>query len=49
MDKRVNKKSKDELQEYLQFRRRASKVDAKKGKGAPYKRNKFKRGGGCYA
>jgi len=47
MDKRINKKSKEELQEYLRFRRRASRVEAKKGKGS-YKRNKFKRGD-CYA
>ena len=43
-DKKVNKKSKDELQEYLAFRRRASKVEAKKGKGS-YNRIEFKRGG----
>ena len=43
-DKRVNKKSKDELQKYLAFRRRASKVEAKKGKGS-YNRTEFKRGG----
>lgn len=43
-DKKVNKKSKDELQEYLAFRRRASRVEAKKGKGS-YNRTEFKRGG----
>lgn len=43
-DKRMNKKSKDELQEYLAFRRRASRVEAKKGKGS-YNRADFKRGG----
>lgn len=43
-DKRINKKSKEELQEYLAFQRRTSKVEAKKGKGS-YKRNTFKRGG----
>lgn len=43
-DKRMNKKSKDELQEYLAFRRRASRVEAKKGKGS-YNRAEFKRGG----
>ena len=42
-DKKVNKKSKDELQEYLTFRRRASRVEAKKGKGS-YNRAEFKRG-----
>lgn len=39
MDKRFMKKSKEELVEYLQFRRRGSSVDNKKGKGS-YKRNK---------
>lgn len=39
LDKRVNKKSPEELQEYLAFRRRGSKVPAKKGKGS-YKRDK---------
>lgn len=43
-DKRVNKKSKEELQEYLAFRRRASRIEAKKGKGS-YNRAEFKRGG----
>lgn len=42
-DKRVNKKSKEELQEYLAFRRRASRVEAKKGKRS-YNRTEFKRG-----
>ena len=43
MDKRVNKKSPEELQEYLAFRRRGFKVPAKKGKGS-YDRKKMKRG-----
>lgn len=43
MDKRVNKKSPEELQEYLTFRRRGFKVPAKKGKGS-YDRKKMKRG-----
>lgn len=43
-DKRVNKKSKEELQEYLTFKRRASRIEAKKGKGS-YNRAEFKRGG----
>lgn len=43
MDKRVNKKSGEELQQYLAFRRRGSKVPAKKGKGS-YDRRKFKKG-----
>lgn len=43
MDKRVNKKSPEELQEYLAFRRRGFKVPAKKGRGS-YNRKKMKRG-----
>lgn len=43
MDKRVNKKTGEELQQYLMFRRRGSKVPAKKGKGS-YDRKKMKRG-----
>lgn len=42
--KKYDKKSKEELQEYLAFRRRASRVEAKKGKGS-YDRAEFKRGG----
>ena len=37
LDKRMFKKSSEELQEYLQFQRRGSKVEPKKGKGS-YKR-----------
>ena len=36
MDRRVNKKNKEELQQYLMWRRRGSVVLAKKGKGAKY-------------
>lgn len=36
-DKRIFKKSPEELQEFLAFRRRGSKVASKKGKGS-YKR-----------
>ena len=43
VDKRVNKKSKEELQEYLQFKRRGYWVKSKKGKGS-YKRHDFKQG-----
>ena len=39
MDKRYLKKSPEELQQYLIFRHRGSKVKAKKGKGS-FKRNK---------
>ena len=42
-DKRVNKKTGEELQAYLAFRRKAGRVPAKKGKGAKYDRNKFKK------
>jgi stalled ribosome alternative rescue factor ArfA len=42
-DNRVNKKTGEELQAYLQFRRRGSKVPAKKGKGS-YNRAEFKKG-----
>ena len=34
MDKRINKKTGEELQQFLAFRKRSSKVDAKKGKGS---------------
>lgn len=43
MDKRVNKKTSEELQMYLHFRKRGGKVPAKKGKGS-YNRKKMKRG-----
>ena len=42
-DKRMNKKSPEELQAYLAFRRKAGRVPAKKGKGAKYNRNDFKK------
>ena len=42
-DKRMLKKSPEELQAYLAFRRRAGKVPAKKGKGS-YDRKAFKKG-----
>lgn len=42
-DKRMLKKSPDELQAYLAFRRKAGRVPAKKGKGAKYDRNNFKK------
>lgn len=35
------KKNGDELQEYLQFRRRGSKVKPKKGKGSFKRKKKF--------
>lgn len=43
MDKRVNKKTGEELQQYLAWRRRGGKVPSKKGKGS-YNRKDFKKG-----
>lgn len=40
-NKSINKKSPEELREYLAFQRRASRVEAKKGKGS-YNRKAFK-------
>lgn len=42
-DRRIFKKTGDELQEYLAFKRRGSRVENKKGKDS-YNRRKFKRG-----
>ena len=42
MGKEYRKKDANELQEYLMFRRRGSRVEAKKGKGAEYKRSREK-------
>lgn len=42
MNKKYRKKDANELQEYLMFRRRGSRVDSKKGKGSQYKRSKEK-------
>lgn len=43
MDKRVFKKTGDELQQFLAFRRKAGRVPSKKGKGS-YNRKDFKKG-----
>lgn len=43
MSKYRLKKDANELQEYLQFRRRGTRVEAKKGRGAEYKRSREKR------
>ena len=40
-NKRINKKSKEELQEFLSFRKKSYSIPAKKGKGS-YNRNKIK-------
>ena len=37
IDKRIFKKSPEELEQYMQFKRRGSRVESKKGKGS-YKR-----------
>jgi stalled ribosome alternative rescue factor ArfA len=42
MDKRIFKKTAEELQEFLQFRRRGSKVRSKKGKGSFSRKEKHK-------
>ena len=39
MGKEYMKKTGEELQQYLRFRRRGSRVEAKKGKGAEYNRS----------
>lgn len=41
MDKRMFKKDKEELREWLQFKRRGSIVQAKKGKGAYRRKPKY--------
>lgn len=43
MDRRCFKKTGEELQQYLAFRRRGSKVANKKGKGS-YNRQEMKKG-----
>ena len=43
MDKRMFKKNPEELQAYLQFKRRGFSISPKKGKGS-YKRQDFKKG-----
>lgn len=43
MKKEINKKTGEELEMFLAFRKRAFKIKAKKGKGS-YNRKKFKKG-----
>ncbi|MCM1324407.1 MAG: hypothetical protein NC218_09725 [Acetobacter sp.] len=43
MDKRIFKKSPEELEQYLQFKRRGSIVRAKKGKGSYSRKQKHKK------
>lgn len=40
--KRAQKKNPDELQDYLQFKRRGTRVQSKKGKGAYSRKSKYK-------
>lgn len=40
MDKSIFKKSKEELQEYLHFKKRGFKIKPKKGKGSYSRKNK---------
>lgn len=42
MDKKILKKDNEELQDYLQFKRRGGKIPTAKGKGSKYNRQKFK-------
>lgn len=41
-DKRIFKKTGDELQAYLAFKHRGSRVEAKKGKGSYTRKKKYK-------
>ena len=42
IDRRIFKKSPEELEQYMQFRRRGSRVENKKGKGSYQRHNKHK-------
>lgn len=42
MDKKAFKKSPEELQEYLRFKRRGSRVEPKRGKGSYARKAKHK-------
>lgn len=42
MDKKIFKKSSEELEQYLQFKRRGSRVEAKRGKGSYKRKDKHK-------
>ena len=44
MNKEIFKKTGEELQEFLAFRKRSSRIKNKKGKGS-YNRQDFKKGG----
>ena len=42
LDKRIFKKSPEELEQYLQFKRRGTRVESKKGKGSYNRKIKHK-------
>ena len=42
IDKRMFKKTGEELEQYLQFRRRGTRVESKKGKGSYNRKQKHK-------
>jgi len=42
IDKRMFKKSPEELEQYMQFKRRGSRVESKKGKGSYTRKIKHK-------
>ena len=43
IDKRIFKKSPEELEQYMQFRHRGSHVESKKGKGSYHRKPKYKK------
>ena len=43
IDKRIFKKSPEELEQYMQFKRRGSRVESKKGKGSYNRKPKHKK------
>ena len=42
IDKRIFKKSPEELEQYMQFKRRGSRVESKKGKGSYNRKTQHK-------
>ena len=42
IDKRIFKKSPEELEQYMMFKRRGSRVESKKGKGSYNRKSKHK-------
>ena len=42
IDKRIFKKSPEELEQYMQFKRRGSRVESNKGKGSYNRKTKHK-------